>query len=107
MSVKEELKIKANFWNGLAIASAVTGVLVPVISAYGDKALWNATVYPPSEQAWRAIWLMLGARFSLRFSEGSLSHARQKSRMIEASVLRLARYFINLGEPDGHARFGD
>ena len=47
MSAKNErLKIQANFWNGLAIASAAAGIVIPTLQAYGNDELWKAEVFP-------------------------------------------------------------
>ncbi|QHP70581.1 hypothetical protein EI171_26845 [Bradyrhizobium sp. LCT2] len=42
----ERLKIQANFWNGLAIAAAAAGIIVPFLQAYSNDELWNAQVFP-------------------------------------------------------------
>jgi hypothetical protein len=49
----ERIKLKATFWNNLAVAAVVTGVVVPVIGVYQDDNLWNAPVF--SGLAWRFI----------------------------------------------------
>jgi hypothetical protein len=47
MSAKnEQLKLRATFWNGLAIAAAVGGVVLPVLEAYRSDEIWYSTVYP-------------------------------------------------------------
>jgi hypothetical protein len=60
----EQLKIKANYWNGLAIACAAAGIVVPALAAYGSDEIWNATVFPVlSKLAYRTILPMLIAFF--------------------------------------------
>jgi hypothetical protein len=60
MSETERLKLKATFWNNIGVAAAAGGVLVPAISTYGDKAKWNATVFPVfSELASSIFWPMI------------------------------------------------
>ena len=52
----EQLKIKANFWNGLAIASAAAGIIIPALGVYGSDEIWNATVFPVfSRLAYRTL----------------------------------------------------
>jgi hypothetical protein len=52
----ERIKLKATFWNNLAVAAITSGIVIPVLAAYRDDAIWNATVYPVfSETAWRTF----------------------------------------------------
>ena len=61
----EKLKIRANFWNGLAIAFAAAGVIVPLLGAYSSDEIWNATVFPLSKLAYRTVLPMgVGAVFA-------------------------------------------
>ena len=55
-SEHERIKLKATFWNSLAIAAAVGGIVVPVLDAYRDDAIFNATVFPVlSAVAWKYL----------------------------------------------------
>jgi hypothetical protein len=50
----ERIKLKATFWNNLAVAAITSGIVIPVLAAYRDDALWSATVFPVfSQTAWR------------------------------------------------------
>jgi hypothetical protein len=52
----ERIKLKATFWNNLAVAAITAGIVIPIIAAYRDDAVWNATVFPVfSETAWRTF----------------------------------------------------
>ena len=44
--MSERIKLQAQFWNGLAIAAAVGGIIVPALDTYRDPAIYNSTVYP-------------------------------------------------------------
>lgn len=64
----ERLKIKANFWNGLAIASAAAGVIVPMLGGYSSDEIWNSTVFPLSKLAYKTILpIGVGAFFAIIF----------------------------------------
>jgi hypothetical protein len=53
-SENERLKLKATFWNSLAVAAAVGGVVLPALNGYGDDAVYNSTVFPVlSPVAWK------------------------------------------------------
>jgi hypothetical protein len=77
----EQLKIKANFWNGLAIASAAAGVILPVFGAYASDEIWNATVFPVlSKLAYRTLLPMaVGAFFAFIFHMVANTYASQIS----------------------------
>ena len=63
----ERIKLKATFWNNLAVAAITGGIVIPIVGVYHDDALWNATIFPVfSDVAKRFIYpvfaaLILGA----------------------------------------------
>ncbi len=67
----ERIKLKATFWNNLAVAAITGGIVIPIIGVYHDDVLWNATIFPVfSEVAKRAIYpvsaaVVLGAGLRL------------------------------------------
>jgi len=63
----ERLKLRATFWNSLAIAAAVGGVLVPIIEAYRSDEIWYSTVYPVFSATAYRTFCSIGAGFVIAF----------------------------------------
>ena len=45
-SENERIKLKATFWNDLAVAATASGIVIPILGSYHDDVSWNSTVFP-------------------------------------------------------------
>jgi hypothetical protein len=76
MSAKnEQLKLKAQFWNGLAIAAAAAGIVLPFLGAYSNDELWNAPVFPVFSNLAYKTFLTMGVAFSAAILFRSLANS--------------------------------
>ena len=52
----ERIKLKATFWNNLAVAAITSGIVIPILATYRDDGVWYSTIYPVfSETARRTL----------------------------------------------------